>query len=95
MSTFIMLGKYSQKGLEGASAARTKKIENLIARYQGTIKDMYVLLGANDVVLIVDLPGVEEALKVSASVTKLTGISFNTSPAVSVNDFDIFTQVDE
>lgn len=95
MATFFMFGKYSKESLEGVSSARTKEAEHLIARFQGTIKDMYVLLGEKDLVLIVDLPGVEEALKASASLSKLTGIAFSTLPAIPVNDFDIFSQVEE
>ena len=95
MATFFMYGKYSNEALEKASPARTRKAEHLIARFQGSIKDMYVLLGDKDLVLIVDLPGNEVAVKVSAGLTKLTGIMFTTSAAIPVKDFDVFTQVDE
>ena len=90
-----MYGKYSTEALEKASPERTRKAEHLIARFHGNIKDMYVLLGDKDLVLIVDLPGNEEAVKVSAGLTKLTGIMFTTSAAIPVKDFDVFTQVDE
>ncbi len=95
MATFVMLGKYSKEALEGVSGARTKKAENLIARYEGSVKGMYVLLGQHDLVMIIELPGMEEAIKVSVGLAKLTGIAFTTSPAVSVDDFDAFAQVDE
>ena len=95
MATFIMVGKYSQNALESVSAARTKKAEHLIARFQGTIKAMYALLGADDLFMIVELPSVEDALKVSISLSKLTGIAFTTSPAISVEDFDMFVQVED
>jgi hypothetical protein len=39
-------------------------------------------------VLVVSLPGTEEAMKASVALTKLTGISFTTMPAVTVQDFD-------
>ncbi len=94
MPTFFMYGKYSAGALENASPQRTRAAEHLIARFQGTIKDTYILLGEKDLVFIVDLPGVEEAVKVSAGLCKLTGISFTTSAAMPVKDFDIFTQVD-
>lgn len=94
MATFCMIGKYNKNSLEHASADRTREAKNLIARYQGSIKSMYALLGQSDLIMIVDLPSVEDALKVSVSLTKLTGISFTTSPAVSVDDFDIFNEVE-
>ncbi len=95
MSTYFMIGKYSFEALKEVSAARTKKAEHLIARYQGTIKDMYVLMGQYDLVMIVDLPSNEDAIKVSTTLTNMTGISFMTSPAISVDDFDIFAQMEK
>jgi uncharacterized protein with GYD domain len=54
----------------------------------GKVKAGYALLGNPDLVLITDFPGVKEAMKASVELTKLLGISFTTSPAVSVEDFD-------
>ena len=95
MPIFIMTGKYSQSALENVSSQRTKKAEQLIARYEGTIKAMYALLGPSDLFIVVELPSVEDALKVSISLTKLTGISFATCPAVSVDDFDMFAHLEQ
>ena len=95
MSTYFMIGKYSHGALKEVSASRTKRAEHLIARYQGTIKNMYVLMGQYDLVLIVDLPNNEDAIKVSTSLTNMTGISFMTCPAVSVSDFDDFAQLEK
>ncbi len=93
MAIFFMFGKYSQNALKDASPQRTRDVDLLVARFQGTIKDKYVLLGDSDLVLIVDLPSIEDAIKVSSSLTLSTGISFRTSPAIPVNDFDIYVQV--
>ena len=95
MTTFFMFGKYTMSGLEGASSTRTKQVEHLIARFDGKVRGIYALLGDKDVILIVDLPSVEDAIKVSASLSKLTGISFVTAPAIPAEDFDIFVQVDK
>ena len=96
MTTFIMFGKYSTPAaLEAASAARTKKVEQLVDRYDGKVKALYVLLGEKDIILIVELPTIEDAIKVSSNLTKLTGISFTTSPAIPAEDFDIFAQIEK
>ena len=92
---FIMKGKYSQHALDSVSPSRTKKVEHLIARFGGAIKAMYALLGEDDLFIVVELPSVEDALKVSISMAKLTGISFSTAPAISVDDFDVFAQTEE
>jgi len=49
---------------------------------------MYATLGQQDLLLVLSLPGTPEAMKASVALTKLTGISFNTMPAVTVQDFD-------
>ncbi len=92
MPMFFLFGKYSSHALKSASSARTRKAEHLIAKFRGRVKWMYALLGPYDLVLAVELPGVEEALKVSAGLSKLTGIGFTTCPAISVQEFDRIIQ---
>lgn len=94
MATFIMFGKYSSKALEGISAERTDKASGLIKKFEGEIISMYALLGERDLVLIVNFPGIEQAMKTSIALCKLTGVSFTTLPAVPVEDFDkIMTEI--
>jgi uncharacterized protein with GYD domain len=88
MATFMMFGKYSAEALKGISADRTSKAADLMKGFGGDITSMYAILGGNDLVLIVDLPGVGEAMKASVALSKTTGIAFTTSPAVKVEDFD-------
>jgi uncharacterized protein with GYD domain len=88
MASFLMLGKYTNESLEGISAARTRKAEQLVTESGGEIKAAYALLGFYDIALIVDLPGAEEAARVSLAFYKLTGINFTTSPAVALERFD-------
>ena len=88
MSTFLMLGRYSSEAVKGISAERTGKATDLIKKYGGEVRSMYALLGKHDLLLIVELPGTEEAMKASIAVGKLTGISFTTVAAVPVEDFD-------
>lgn len=52
------------------------------------MKSGYALLGKTDLVLVVELPDVGQAMKTSVALSKLLGISFTTSPAVSFDDFD-------
>lgn len=88
MSTFFFFGKYDVAALKGVSAARTKKAENLIKKCGGKLNCMYALLGGCDLVLVVELPSVEAAVKASVTLAKQTGISFTTAPAVEVKSFD-------
>jgi uncharacterized protein with GYD domain len=83
-----MFGEYSVEALKRISGKRTKDAVKLIKKYGGQVKGMYALLGEKDLVFIVTLPGTKEAMKASVSLSKLTGISFTTSPAVTVDEFD-------
>ena len=88
MATYLMFGKYSLEAVKAISAKRTDEAIALIKQHGGELKAGYALLGDIDLVLIVDLPDTERAMKTSAALSKLLGISFSTAPAVSVEDFD-------
>ena len=88
MTTFLMFGKYSSESVKKISAKRTSDAEKLIQKFGGEIKSGYVLLGKYDLILIVDLPNNEQAIKVSVGLSRLLGISFSTSPAVGFEEFD-------
>jgi uncharacterized protein with GYD domain len=83
-----MLGKYSSESLKGISSGRTDKALNLIKKFGGEVKSMYALLGEIDLVFILTFPDVEKAMQASIALNKLTGISFTTLPAISVEEFD-------
>jgi uncharacterized protein with GYD domain len=88
MATYLMFGRYSRDAVKEISAERTDKAIALIEKHGGELESGYALLGENDLLLIVDLPDTEQAMKASVALTQLLGISFTTSPAVTVEDFD-------
>jgi uncharacterized protein with GYD domain len=88
MATFLMFGKYTAEGVKGISSQRTKQAADLIKKQGGQVKGMYAMLGMADLLLIVDLPGVETAIQTSVALGQMTGINFCTSPAVPVEEFD-------
>jgi uncharacterized protein with GYD domain len=88
MTTFLMFGKYSAAAIREISKERSTQAEELIRKFGGSIKEAYAVLGEIDLVVVVTLPGIEEAIKASVALGKLTGISFTTAPAVTVAEFD-------
>jgi len=88
MAKFLMLGRYSVEAIKGINAERTKKVVEAIEKSGGKVNSMFALLGNYDLAFVVDFPGIPEALKASVGLTKLTGIGFTTSPAISVEEFD-------
>ena len=88
MNTYFLFGKYSHESITRMSPQRTIEGAAVIEKNGGKVVAGYALLGKYDLVLIVDFPSVEQALKTSVALAKLLGISFSTSPAVSIEDFD-------
>ena len=88
MATFFMFGKYSGDATNSISAARTAEAADFLKKHGGEIKAMYTLLGDHDLVLIVELPGIPEAMKASIDLGRMTAINFTTAPALSVQEFD-------
>ncbi len=88
MGVFIMMGRYSPEAIQGISSRRTQKARNLVEKEGGKIREIYALLGEKDLLIIAEFPGIEEAVKASVSLTKSTGISFTTLPAIPVERFD-------
>jgi len=88
MATYFMLGKYTPESLKQVSEARTTKVLSVIKKLKGRVENVYALLGSYDLVVIVDLPNVEAAMKASMLLSRLTGIGFISSPAIKVEEFD-------
>ena len=88
MATFFMFGKYSAESIKAISAERTQKVVDVVKKSGGEVQSMHALLGEKDLVFIVSLPGMEQAIQVSVALSKMTGIAFTTAPAVTVDDFD-------
>jgi uncharacterized protein with GYD domain len=88
MATFIMLGKYSQESIKRISSQRTQQSIELIKKNGGELKSGYAMLGKTDLVIIVEFPDTNKALKTSVALSKMLGISFSTAPAVDFEEFD-------
>lgn len=94
MAVFFMFGKYSQDSLRNITAKRTQEAVGVIEKLDGQVTAMYAMLGPYDVVMIVNLPGVSEAVEASIALGKLTGIAFMTCPALTVDRFDHLIEID-
>jgi uncharacterized protein with GYD domain len=88
MATYCMFGQYSSDSIKKISPKRTAQVRNLIKKLKGELISMYALLGKYDLLFIVNFPAMEDAMKASIEISKLTGISFTTQLAISVETFD-------
>jgi len=89
MATYFMFGRYSLEAVKEIHPERTTKAKSIIAALGGEVKGMYAILGDYDMVLIVELPGLDEAVRTSVDLHMLTGIHFSTFPAMPVEYFDV------
>ena len=88
MAIFFMFGKYTPEARREISAERTQKSIEAINKLGGEVNAMHALLGPYDLLLCVSLPGIDDAIKASLTLSDLTGVSFTTSPAVTIEAFD-------
>jgi hypothetical protein len=82
MTTFFMFGKYTPESVRQVSIERTQQAVAAIKGLGGEVTAMHVLL------VCVSLPGIEQAVQASVTLSRLTGIGFTTCPAVAVETFD-------
>ncbi len=85
---FILFGNYSAEAFKGVSSERTVKSHDLAKKFGGELKQIYALLGKDDLLLITDFPGISEVMQFSVALSGMTGIGFTTSPAVGAEQFD-------
>jgi uncharacterized protein with GYD domain len=90
MSTYFLIGNYGLEAIKGISRKRTADVIKMIEDIGGNLVSMYLLLGEKDLVIIAEFPGLKEAMKGSVSLSKKTGISFTTNPAITAEEFDEF-----
>jgi uncharacterized protein with GYD domain len=83
-----MFGQYSSDSIKKISPKRTTQVRSLIKKLKGELISMYALLGKYDLLFIVNFPSTEDAMRASIEINKLTGISFTTQMAISVETFD-------
>jgi uncharacterized protein with GYD domain len=83
-----MFGKYPFEAVKEIHPERTRKAKKIIEALGGKVTGMYAILGDYDLVLILELPSLDEAIKISVDLHILTGVHFSTFPAVPVEYFD-------
>jgi uncharacterized protein with GYD domain len=88
MATFVMLGKMSSDSIGKISPQRTVDAMALIKKNGGEVKSGYALMGKNDLILVVELPNMQQAMKTSVGLSRMLGITFVTSPAITFEEFD-------
>jgi len=88
MSTFFLFGRYSADAMQKISGERTSQACQIVEKLGGKVHDIYALLGEYDLVMIVEMPNMADAMKAAVVLGRTTGITFSTAAAMSVSEFD-------
>lgn len=86
MAKYVSLYKYTG-AIEGGGPERFKRAQEIVAAEKCEIVAVYGLLGAYDIVTVVECPDNRAAMKVAAKVGNLIGAKSSTMPAIDRDDF--------
>ena len=86
MAKYVSLFKYTG-AIQGGGPERFAQAQQIVAGENCEILAVYGLLGAYDLVSVVECPDNRAAMKVSAKIGNLIGAKSTTMPAVDRDDF--------
>ncbi len=88
MQTYFMFGYYTPSSVKEINEDRTENAVNIIQGNGGKVKSMHALFGEIDLVFVVEFDDNKQAAQTSLRLSRVTGITFKTTPAFSIDDFD-------
>jgi uncharacterized protein with GYD domain len=86
MAKYVSLFKYTG-AIEGGGPERFAKAQQIVAAEKCEILTVYGLLGAYDLMSVVECPDNRAAMKIAAKIGNLIGAKTETMPAVDRDDF--------
>lgn len=86
MPKFLMCGSCPTEALREVGVGYKEKTLKIAKMFNGEINAMYSTAGEYDLVLLIDLPDIESAMKASIELNKLTGVRFSTSPLIALEE---------
>lgn len=88
MTVYLMKGRYSAEAVKKISGERTGLAHQIVQQNDGKILAVYATLGEDDLLVVTEFPGVGNVMKASIELNKALGISFASTAALPVDDFD-------
>ena len=92
MAKFLIQGSYTAEGAKGlikeGGTGRRAAIQKALDGLGGKVDAFYYAFGANDVVLICDIPDAINGLALSLAVNASGAVRVSTTPLLSVEDVD-------
>ena len=92
MPKFLVRAQYTPEGAKGVlkdgGSGRKKAVEALLASLGGTLESFYFTFGAEDAILIMDVPSAETALAIAMTVRASGAIASGMTPLMPVEEVD-------
>jgi uncharacterized protein with GYD domain len=92
MAKFLIQGSYTAEGAKGlikeGGTGRKLAVQKALEGLGGKLDSMYYALGANDVVVICDMPDATSGLALSLAVNSSGAVRISTTPLLSVEEVD-------
>ena len=92
MPKFLLQGTYTPEGTKGlikeGGSARKAAVQKAVEGVGGKLECIYYTLGADDVVVICDMPDTISGLAVSMAVNASGAVRLSTTPILTVEEVD-------
>jgi uncharacterized protein with GYD domain len=92
MARFLLQGTYSAEGAKGlikeGGSARKAAVQKAVEGVGGKLECIYYTLGADDVVVICEMPDTISGLAVSLAVNASGAVRLSTTPILTVEEVD-------
>jgi uncharacterized protein with GYD domain len=92
MPKFLIQGSYTAEGTKGlikeGGSGRRAAVQKALEGLGGKLDSMYYTFGADDVIVICDMPDAITGLALSLAVNATGAVRISTTPLLSVEDVD-------
>jgi len=92
MPKFLVRAQYTPEGAKGVlkdgGSGRKKAVETLLASVGGKLEAFYFTFGADDAMIIIDVPSAETALAIAMTVRASGTIASEMTPLMPVEEVD-------
>ena len=92
MAKFLIQGSYTADGTKGlikeGGSGRKAAVQKAVEGLGGKLESMYYTFGADDVVVICDMPDSTTGLALSLAVNASGAVRISTAPLLSVEEVD-------
>jgi uncharacterized protein with GYD domain len=92
MAKFLITGSYTAEGAKGlmkeGGSGRKAAVQKALEGLGGTLESIYFPFGADDVIVICDMPDTLSAFALSLAVNASGAVRISTTPLLSVEDVD-------